>query len=393
MAANVGLGFLGGAMLAVNGALAIAGPAISAVGTASSALATGLSGAGGLIAAMGPAGLAAAALAAVASYTVLETSKRNQIALTKELKDNIGPLVDKIEKEAEAAKEVRLRIDGILDARAEEARKTDGVSESLDRLTKYWKEQGYAYDTATGAITKLNVEQGKFFDDLKFKDINNVTLDTYIDKTGQLVTTFDQIGGGTVKATGAFAAVKDKTEEAKESLDKLIESGKLTTDQFIEVTKNANDFKAKMEEIASNERIKNIEAYVTLNVADLEAQAKIVEATFASIDNTVSSTGDLLGSLFGGLANADTYSRLKIESQIDLENKRRDAALELQKKLTQAEIDNINAKTRALDRGDAVIKVSGDNLEPYLKSIMFELFKAIRIEVNADAADFLLAGG
>ncbi|MBK8184326.1 MAG: hypothetical protein IPK63_16175 [Candidatus Competibacteraceae bacterium] len=111
-----------------------------------------------------------------------------------------------------------------------------------------------------------------------------------------------------------------------------------------------------MEEIASNERIKTIEAYVNLNVADLEAQADRVKATFDSINTTVNSTGDLLGSLFGSLASADTYTQLRIIEQIEAENKRRDAALELQRKVTQAEIENIRAKTRALDRGDSIHK-------------------------------------
>ena len=204
-------------------------------------------------------------------------------------------------------------------------------------------------------------------------------LVTVRDENGAVVRTYTEMTNVIPGVTGTLSVLGSSMDKAK--------------DKAKEAAKESDNFRIKMEEIASNERIKHIEAYVSLNVADLEAQAKMVESTFSSIDNTVSNTGDLLGSLFGGLTNADTYARLKIESQIDIENKRRQEALDLQKKLTEAEIDNINAKTRALDRGDALIKVSGDGLEPYLKSIMFELFKAIRIEVNSDAANFLLAGG
>ena len=157
-----------------------------------------------------------------------------------------------------------------------------------------------------------------------------------------------------------------------------------------EATKKAQEFQAKMEEIASNERIKTIEAYVNLNVADLESQAKRVEATFDSINTTVNSTGDLLGSLFGSLASADTYTQLRIIEQIEAENKRRDAALELQRKVTEAEIENIKAKTRALDRGDSLIKIDGTGLAPQLEAFMWEILKAIRVRANADFADYLL---
>lgn len=161
-------------------------------------------------------------------------------------------------------------------------------------------------------------------------------------------------------------------------------------DKAKDATKESDKFRIKMEEIASNERIKTIDAYVKLNVADLEAQAKQVQAAFSSIDTTIKSTGDLLGGLFGSLSSADTYTKLRIIDQIEAENKRRDAALELQKQLTQAEIENIQAKSRALERGDSVIKIDGTGLEPHLNAFMFEVLKAIRVSVNPEFQQYLL---
>jgi hypothetical protein len=173
-------------------------------------------------------------------------------------------------------------------------------------------------------------------------------------------------------------------------LDELIASGKLTTKEFIEVTKNANDFKAKMEEIASNERIKTIEAKVTLDVARLEADVDRVKATFASIDNTINSTGDLLGNLFGLLGDAGAYDKLNIQAQIDLENKRRQEALDIQKDLAKAEIARIEAQTRQLDRGDPWIRIDGTGLAPQLEAFMWEVLKATRTQVSQEFGNFLL---
>ena len=201
---------------------------------------------------------------------------------------------------------------------------------------------------------------------------------------------FSEIEKKTVKATGVFAEVKDKAKDAAAGLNELVASGKLTADQLIDVTKNANDFKAKMEEIASNERIKTIEATVSLNIARLETDAERVQAVFASIDTTIGSTGDLLGNLFGLLGDADTYTRMHIQDQIDLENKRRQEALDIQKKLAEAEIARIEAQTRALERGDAIIRIDGTGLRPHLEAVMWEILKAIRVRANAEFSDYLL---
>ena len=98
----------------------------------------------------------------------------------------------------------------------------------------------------------------------------------------------------------------------------------------------------------------------------------------------------MLGSLFGSLSSADTYTKLQINEQIDLENKRREAALELQRQLTQATIEKIQAETRRIERGDALITVEAAGLEPHLEAIWFQIMKYIRVRVNADAEQFLL---
>jgi hypothetical protein len=221
--------------------------------------------------------------------------------------------------------------------------------------------------------------------ELKLPDNVNVSLafqeagkaaGNYSTALAGISTKYEQVGSGTVKATGAFAAVSTSAEDNAKKVEKA--------------TKEADSFRIKMEEIASNERIKNIEAFVSLNVADLEAQTKQVEAAFSSINETISGTGDLLGSLFGSLSSADTYTKLQITEQIDLENKRREAALELQRQLTQATIEKIQAETRRIERGDALITVEAAGLEPHLEAIWFQIMKYIRVRVNSDAEQFLL---
>lgn len=198
----------------------------------------------------------------------------------------------------------------------------------------------------------------------------------YATAVGGLGVQYEQAGVKTVKATGHFKAVTDATAEQTKKIDEAI--------------KKSQEYQIKMEEIASNERIKTIEAKIKLNIAELEAQTKQVEAAFKSIDTTITSTGQLLGSLFGNLASADTYTKLAIEDQIKLENERRQKALDLQTKLTEAEIEKVQAQKDALNRGDGVIKINAEGMEPEIKAFMYKILKLIRIETSRDVSNYLL---
>ena len=147
----------------------------------------------------------------------------------------------------------------------------------------------------------------------------------------------------------------------------------------------------ELEKLASNERIKNIEFKAKLEIAEVEANAKKVVAAFESISVGIKSTGELLASLFGDLNDAESISkRFAIEDQIALENERRQKELDLQKKLTEATIREINARTARLKAGDAVVTINGDGLQPHLEAFMWEILESIQVRVNADGLDMLL---
>lgn len=418
LAANAALGLLGTSALAISGAANVTsalGTAFAAVKTEAAALSLVLvgGGTGGLLAALGTAGIAGAV--GVLSYEVAKST-----GLGEWLNDVLAPdwltgngstlgtaIADVAEKmgllsgaaeqaqpklaalppyfdaEAKAAAATRAEINGWLDAQEVAAKKAADTGSEIAKLTEHFRALGYAYNAVTGELTKLNVAQTKNTDTLP--DGVKVSLayqsagaqvGIYATALEGIATQYEQVGVKTVKATGAFKSVGDSASDQAKKVD--------------EATKKSQEYQLKMEEIASNERIKIIEAKVTLNVAELEAQTKQVEAAFGSISTTINSTGDLLGSLSGNLAGADAFTKLEIIEQIEAENKRRDAALELQKKLTEAEIENVQAKTRALDRGDSLLQIDGTGLAPQLEAFMWEVLKAIRVRANADFADYLL---
>jgi len=190
------------------------------------------------------------------------------------------------------------------------------------------------------------------------------------------------------KQSGVWDGMIRTTKESKDNADAMARQAKETE----KAAEAAQKMQLELEKLASNERIKLIEARVQLNVAALQADTERVKAAFASIDNTVKSTGDLLGGLFGQLnSNGNSFrDQWAIEKQIGLENERRERALKLQEELTRATIDEMRARTQAMQNGDALIKVDGAGLKPHLEAFMWEILRAIQTRVNRDGLRLLV---
>lgn len=191
---------------------------------------------------------------------------------------------------------------------------------------------------------------------------------------------------GYEKASTTAASATDKTATAMEK--QAVEAEK--------ARKEAAQLALELEKLASNERVKYIEYKAKLDVAQIEADTKKFQAIFTSIDNTVTATSKNIGDLFKTFsegANTLTFSQLqKIEEQIAKENQTRDSQLEMQKELTKAQIEEIRARTEQLRKGDALIKVEGDGLQPHLEAFMWQILQNIQVKVNSDGLEMLLGG-
>lgn len=282
------------------------------------------------------------------------------------------------------------------------ATQTDGVLSRLDEIAAKSRETQKALEQALGYGPKGD---GKGYDvKINFDSEGNIIpeLSTQLGALGiavdgvnaKLVDTGEKIK--VVKIVGDDGTVTYRNLEqqfgksAKAAKDMGDASAKTAKD-ILESTKAANDFQVKMEQIASNERIKLIEAKVTLNVAQLEADTKRVEAAFQSINETIKSTGDVLGGLYKEFGDAKNKSdKWDIAKWIDDENARRDAALKKQNELVDAQIKAMEARTDALNRGDSMLTVHADGLKPHLEAFMWEILKAIEVRASADLQQFLL---
>ncbi|MEI7635872.1 MAG: phage tail tape measure protein [Syntrophus sp. (in: bacteria)] len=185
--------------------------------------------------------------------------------------------------------------------------------------------------------------------------------------------------------------------QAQATLDKIaLDNAKAKIEEAIPKEKQF-EIQAKLDEAKIKGQAdiiqKAIEWKAKLDIAEVEANAKKVEAAFKSIDNTITSTGTTLSSMMDSyttLVGAGKGGTSFAEQQILDENRRRDAALAMQEELTGAQIAQMNAQTAALKKGDSIIKIEGAGLQPHLEAFMYEILKAIQIRANAEGAKFLV---
>ncbi len=105
----------------------------------------------------------------------------------------------------------------------------------------------------------------------------------------------------------------------------------------------------------------------------------------------MTTTSDLLGELTTAFAGVERGAKqLTIEGLIRDENARREAALEMQQKLTDAQVKLLEKKTMAMSQGESIVNIDGTGLKPHLEAFMWEILEAIQVRVNEEYGEFLL---
>jgi TP901 family phage tail tape measure protein len=265
---------------------------------------------------------------------------------------------------------------------------TGETTTATEKFNKATREIDLA--SAKKAFDDLNTSLKKTRDDLeaaeKIKKLD-ITIEVQADGTS-IETTKEMIikyfPDGTVFMTNiGTRADEARLAETKKKIDDAIPKEKLLE---IQATLDVAKIKAMSDEVQ-----KAIEWRAKIDIADIEANAKIVEALAKSISETFSSTGTTLVGLFGALtAMQGKGGTSLIEQTIADENRRRDETLAMLKKLNEAEIDNLKARTALLDKGESIIKIEGAGLQPHLEAFMYEILKAIQVRATAEGVKFLV---
>lgn len=297
---------------------------------------------------------------------------------------------------------------GVGDQVAATARETAELRNLNDRLAESLDNTRQAADLD---IKALNQRAAELVENANQQQTLNDSLAGYAGNQRQVTSALDELQLSVSRSGGALGEISETTRELAANNQSLqlgydettgkinsfsgtiVRSGEALEDtakKTEELVKQSEAYQIKLLEIASDERIANIEASVSLDIAEVEAGAQKVEALAKTISDTFENTGSVITDLFGGFDDASRSTQIEIASQIREENKRRQQALDDQSKLTDAEIAYIREKTRQLARGDAIINVDGSGLQQHLEAFMFEILRNIQIRVNAEGEDMLL---
>lgn len=304
-------------------------------------------------------------------------------------------------------------------AMGDSSESTQALRDSLDSARASLDKVG---SVAQSAGSQVQAAFGQSFDFTGWTQGLDAAETSIVDATDSVMRGFQNMASGMGQSAGAVAGLMGSMSEAAPTLQKTgdateklgsmtarLVDGVMTYTQTArtataatsdhaakveDATKKAEQFALEMEKIASNERIKTIEFAVELKTAQMETDMERVKATFESINTGITSTGDTIASLFNNYTNAGSmYEKFNIEEQLAKENKWREQNFALQKDLAQAEIERINEQTKALARGDALIRIDGSGLAPELEAFMWKILKAIRVRANAEFSDYLLGMG
>ena len=303
------------------------------------------------------------------------------------IKNQLKPLTEEEKKLAKQTGELRELNDRL-------ANKLKDTATATEDTQKAWQ------DYANELVNTAN-QQNKLNDAIGGTDSNLARSGNAIDQLTDKASKNGDALGDVGQATKRLAESNDSLvlgyDKASGKVNSwsgtIIKSGKSLGDTAAKTEKLVNEtasYRLELEKIDSNERIKFIEAQVSLDIAEAEANAEKVIATFDSINTSIDSTGSIISELFGSLGEGSRLDQLDVASQIRKENELREKAFELQEKMTKAQIEEIKARTRQISKGDALIKVDGTGLQPHLEAFMFEILREIQVRVNADGEEMLL---
>ena len=299
----------------------------------------------------------------------LSDAQQKVIKDTTDLRDINNRLAEKLKDTATASEDTQRAWQDYANELVNAAGKHDNLNDAIEGTGDNLSRSASAIDQLTNKADKNGDALGDVGRITKELAKNNKDLTLGYDKATGKVNSWS---GTIVKSNKSLEDAADKTQR---------------------VLKETESFRLELEKIDSNERIKNIEARISLDIAEAEANAEKVVAIFDSINTSIDSTGGVISDLFDKFGEGSRMDQLDIASQIRKENKLREEAFDLQEKMTEAQIKLINEKTKQLSKGDALIKVDGAGLQPHLEAFMFEILSEIQVRVNAEGEEMLLALG
>jgi len=270
---------------------------------------------------------------------------------------------------------------------------TTGAAEDATQATKDFNTATTELPTEVATIVTITADSEDAAEVLRMLDEMPETKDVTVRTSGDIAS-FEQAYNelhGIIPDEKDVNAIARVDVAALTKVSDTIEE-EIPSEKEIEILLQG-DIDMELARIAASAELlqTSVEWTAKLNIAEVEASARIMESAFDSVDSTIQVTSDNIATLFGLLAgDLDMRAMWAIEDQIRRENVLREEAWVLQQKLLEGQIDYMAAKTDAIESGEMNITVAGEGLSQHMEAFMWEILSMIQVRANAEAAEFLI---
>ncbi len=246
--------------------------------------------------------------------------------------------------------------------------------DKLSESARTYVEMAEVLDGIQKVVDKVN-------EDIQHSAITLEITPVYDEKTGERIGNKikEQMPDGTINYRDVIVD-SNALKSAKNKIDEAIPENRK-----IEIDLQKEKIKADAETIQ-----KAMEFKAKIDIAEVEAETKRIESMFASINESIKSTGDVISTLTSDLVKAQGLDKGIIEGILKAEEKRREEAFEQQKDLVTLQTELLREKIDQMRSGDNVITVQADGLKPHLEAILWEVLEAIQLRASEEQTEFLL---
>ena len=270
----------------------------------------------------------------------------------------------------------------------------DGAGSSLDGMGDAASESSKKVATIGQAAIDSAIAVGDLGDPEPLKQLSITAVDAAlaVAKIGEAGESINVLSADINDTSKFVRGLDGNLIEVGKSISVMGESAKTAGEDVEDGTEKFSEFEKTLLQLESNEKIKAMEFTASIAVAELEADARKVEAILSATSQTISDLGAATNDMFGTLASEglSRFQELDLEKAIDQQVDIQREAADQQKELIDEQIKSIRAKTQALQNGDGLIKIDSTGLEPALEKIMWEIIEKVQLRANAEGSEFLL---
>lgn len=191
-----------------------------------------------------------------------------------------------------------------------------------------------------------------------------------------------------VKQSGLWSSMVDGTKKGNDHAEALKKQAK----EAEKAADSAQKYELELIKIASNEKIQVIESRIKLDIAEVEANAKIATSIIDSISQTYAADIGLIGTLMNQVTDGYSFADRTRIAMAKESSARVEELHGQQMRLVGAQIDYMRAKTSAIASGSPLVTIQADGLKPHLEAFMWEILGAIQVKMAYDGGDMLVGG-